>query len=287
LKRSFRTARRPAEAPPAAKKLLPSGSAPYRWAAAGIVLGALLATARFAPASWAAQALEGSFDGRLTLADVQGTVWDGSALPMLSAAGGSREAMVLPSRLEWSLRPAVSGMRLTLSQACCLPQPMQWLLVPGIKQASITLAGPLSGVLLQWPAQWLVGLGAPWNTLKPGGLVQLSSPGLSLRLLQGRWRFDGQAQVDLLNLSSAISPLDRLGSYRLVLAGRAEAGDAMALTLNTLDGALQLTGSGQSTPAGLRFRGEARAAPGQEGPLNNLLNIIGRRTGAATAISIG
>lgn len=283
----MRLARSPAVLPPAAKSQPPSRSPSLRWAAGGAVLGVLLATARFAPASWAAQALEGPFDGRLTLADVQGTVWDGSALPMLSAASGSREAMVLPSRLEWSLRPGLGGMRLTLSQACCLPQPMQWLLVPGMNQARITLAGPLQGVLLQWPAQWLVGLGAPWNTLKPGGLMQFSSPGLALKRLQGRWRFDGQAQVDLLNISSAISPLDRLGSYRLVLAGRADAGDATAITLNTLDGALQLTGSGQSTPAGLRFRGEARAAPGQEGPLNNLLNIIGRRTGAATAISIG
>jgi general secretion pathway protein N len=285
----MRLARSPVAAalPPPAGPPRSSGLAPRRWAAAGAVLGVLLATARFAPASWATQALEGPFSGRLTLADVQGTVWDGSALPVLSAASGSHEAVVLPSRLEWSLRPGFSGMRLTLSQACCLPQPLQWLLVPGLNQARITLAGPLQGVLLQWPAQWLVGLGAPWNTLKPGGLMQFSSPGLSLRLLQGRWRFDGQAQVDLLNVSSAISPLDRLGSYRLVLAGRADAGDAMAITLNTLDGALQLTGSGQSTPAGLRFRGEARAAPGQEGPLNNLLNIIGRRTGAATAISIG
>jgi general secretion pathway protein N len=285
----MRLARSPAVIPPMAAKMQrqPSRSLSLRWAAAGAVLGGLLATARFAPASWAAHALEGPFDGRLTLADVQGTVWDGSALPMLSAASGSREAMVLPSRLEWSLRPGLRGLRLTLSQGCCLPQPMQWLMVPGLNQARITLAGPLQGVLLQWPAQWLVGLGAPWNTLKPGGLMQLSSPGLSLRLLQGRWRFDGQAQVDLLNLSSAISPLDRLGSYRIVLAGRADSGDATAITLNTLDGALQLTGSGQSTPAGLRFRGEARAAPGQEGPLNNLLNIIGRRTGAATAISIG
>jgi general secretion pathway protein N len=283
----MRLPRSPAVAPPVAKPQTRSSSPARRWAAAGAVLGVLLATARFAPASWAAHALEGPFDGRLTLADVQGTVWDGSALPMLSAASGSREAMVLPSRLEWSLRPGFNGLRLTLSQGCCLPQPMQWLMVPGLNQARITLAGPLQGVLLQWPAQWLVGLGAPWNTLKPGGLMQLSSPGLSLRLLQGRWRFDGQAQVDLLNLSSAISPLDRLGSYRIVLAGRADSGDATAITLNTLDGALQLTGSGQSTPAGLRFRGEARAAPGQEGPLNNLLNIIGRRTGAATAISIG
>jgi general secretion pathway protein N len=37
----------------------------------------------------------------------------------------------------------------------------------------------------------------------------------------------------------------------------------------------------------LKFTGEARAAPGFEPALNNLLNIIGRRNGAASVISIG
>jgi len=40
-------------------------------------------------------------------------------------------------------------------------------------------------------------------------------------------------------------------------------------------------------PNGLRFRGTAKAAPGAEDALNNLLNIIGRRNGALSAISIG
>jgi general secretion pathway protein N len=37
----------------------------------------------------------------------------------------------------------------------------------------------------------------------------------------------------------------------------------------------------------MRFRGEARAAEGQEAALANLLNIIGRRQGATSLISIG
>jgi general secretion pathway protein N len=37
----------------------------------------------------------------------------------------------------------------------------------------------------------------------------------------------------------------------------------------------------------LRFRGEATAAEGDEGALDNLLNIIGRRQGARSVISIG
>ena len=62
---------------------------------------------------------------------------------------------------------------------------------------------------------------------------------------------------------------------------------AAALNLSTLEGALRLTGEGQWTGAGLRFRGDAQAAEGNEAALNNLLNIIGRRQGARSVISIG
>ncbi|MCB2019523.1 MAG: type II secretion system protein N, partial [Burkholderiaceae bacterium] len=53
------------------------------------------------------------------------------------------------------------------------------------------------------------------------------------------------------------------------------------------DGALQLSGDGSWGPGGVRFRGEARAAPSDETALANLLNIIGRRDGARSVISIG
>jgi general secretion pathway protein N len=37
----------------------------------------------------------------------------------------------------------------------------------------------------------------------------------------------------------------------------------------------------------LRFTGEASAAPEREAQLSNLLNIIGRRSGARSLISLG
>ena len=58
------------------------------------------------------------------------------------------------------------------------------------------------------------------------------------------------------------------------------------LQLLTLEGALQLQGSGR-LEGRLQFQGEARANPGQEAALNNLLNIIGRRQGERSVITIG
>ena len=94
---------------------------------------------------------------------------------------------------------------------------------------------------------------------------------------------EGQAQLDALSMSSRLSTLRPMGSYRLTLQG----GAAPTLGLQTLQGALQLSGSGQWVGQRLRFTGEASAAPEREGALSNLLNIIGRRSGARSLISLG
>ena len=95
----------------------------------------------------------------------------------------------------------------------------------------------------------------------------------------------GQAELELNNVESPLTTLDRLGSYRLQLNGARRS--PPAFTLSTLEGVLLLDGSGQWTGSQLRFRGEARAAPGAEDELDNLLNFFGRRQGALSLISIG
>jgi general secretion pathway protein N len=63
------------------------------------------------------------------------------------------------------------------------------------------------------------------------------------------------------------------------------------MQLSTTSGALQLTGDGEWSGVGaaskLRFNGAASAAPGAEAALGGLLNIIGRRQGAQSVITIG
>jgi general secretion pathway protein N len=123
--------------------------------------------------------------------------------------------------------------------------------------------------------------------MQPSGSLQLSSSGLSVESVQGRWRFSGQAVLELGSMASRLSTLPVLGSYRLQLLGDAAGGEATAVELSTISGALQLSGSGQWAASKLRFSGQASAAAGAEAALNNLLNIIGRRKGALSLISIG
>lgn len=279
------------------------------WVLAGVAAGALCTLVLQAPAAWLAGALASATGQRLLLADARGTVWNGNAVLVLTGGEGSRDASALPDRLHWRLRPEPLSLSLALraTQACCLNGELQLRLVAGLGRLRVELPGagmqaapgavpqavPVAGsgpALGQWPASWLVGLGTPWNTLRPTGTLQLRSPGLVLEQVQGRWRFTGQLELTLARLASRLSTLESLGSYRLTVGGDAAAGPAQ-LQLSTTEGALQLSGSGQWLGAGaasrLRFTGQASAAAGFEAALGNLLNIIGRRQGAFSVISIG
>ena len=272
-----------------------------RFAAWGAALGLLAGAALFAPAQWLADGLQQASDGRLLLAQARGSLWDGSAVLVLTGGAGSRDAAVLPGRLQWQLRPHWQGLRLLARQDCCLNGDLQVLLQPGwggyalvlgtapavAANAQPAVAGVTQTVIGHWPAAWLVGLGTPWNTLQLGGLLQLASPGFTLQSVQGRLRLQGALALELRGVSSRVSTLPTLGSYRLSLQGPGAAGEAATLQLLTLDGALRLSGSGQWAGSKLRFRGDAQAAEGQAPALANLLNIIGRRQGALSVISIG
>lgn len=259
----------------------------HRWGAIGAVIGGVVALVAFAPAGWLASGVAAASGGRVLLTDARGTLWSGSALPVVTGGEGSRDAAALPDRLEWRLGLAGLTPELRLRQACCLRGQVRALVSPGWGRMSLRVLPDQGTTIGQWPAALLAGLGTPWNTMQMGGTLRLTSPGMTIESVQGRTRFTGDAALDIAHVSSRVSTLDTLGSYRLTLRGDAASGDASSLNLITVDGALRLSGSGQWSGGGLRFRGEAEAAEGSESALNNLLNIIGRRQGARSVISIG
>lgn len=262
-----------------------SRRAASRWALFGATLGALFGLVLFAPAAWLTGTVASATGQRVLLSDARGTVWSGSAIAVLTGGPGSRDASALPGRIEWTLRPKGLGLELKARHACCLNDTVSVQIKPGLSRLSVALA-PKPDWIGQWPGAFLGGLGTPWNTLQLGGSLRFMSSGLTLELVQGRWIVDGRAEIDMLQASSRVSTLEPLGSYRFSLSGGA--GGSSQLRLSTLEGALQLKGEGTAGPNGVRFRGEARAATeADESALNNLLNIIGRRNGAASVISIG
>jgi general secretion pathway protein N len=259
---------------------------PRRWAIAGALLGGLLALLAFAPASWLARGLAAATDGHLLITAARGSIWSGSGVLVMTGGPGARDASALPGRLHWTMRPQGLGLRLAARQDCCINGELLLLLKPGFGRFEIAVPSSADW-LARWPAGWLTGLGTPWNTLQPGGSLRLAARDFRLERVQGRWRQSGQLQFDLLNLSSRVSTVAPLGSYRFSVGADPAGAGISTLRLVTLDGALLLSGEGTVGAGKARFLGEAMAAPGREAALDNLLNIIGRRQGARSVISIG
>lgn len=250
-----------------------------RWALSGALLGLLFALVFYAPARWLAAALNQASAGQLQLVAVRGSVWTGSGRLQISGGAGSLETALLPGVVDWSLRPSWGTLNLTLSADCCTTTPLVATLTPGLRGAALQLADSRS----QWPADILAGLGTPWNTVQAEGSLELSTQNLKLQWFAGRLAFDGRVELSALALSSRLSTLKPMGSYRMTLTG----GSTPLLTLSTLEGSLQLSGSGTWVGSRLRFNGEASALPEHEAALANLLNIIGRRNGPRSIITLG
>lgn len=256
-----------------------SREVPWSWAAAGAAAGFVLALLLFAPARWLAAAVTGVTGGQVLLADARGTVWNGTARLVLTGGTGSTDAATLPGRVSWQLRPRWDGALARLAADCCTPQPVE--LRAHLRFGGLRLQ--VGDSQSQWPAAVVAGLGTPWNTLQLEGEVRLATQGLSVEWVEGRPRVGGRAELMALRVASRLSTLRPMGSYRITLQGGTQA----TLRLDTLEGSLQLSGTGQWVGSRLRFRGEASAVPGREAALANLLNIIGRRTGERSVITIG
>jgi len=253
---------------------------PWGSACMGAAVGLVLATLVFAPARWLAGGLQQLSNGHIQLQNARGSVWQGSGRLVLSGGDGSSGQVALPGALSWRIRPAWRGVSADISAECCTQVPLSfhagwaW---PG--DISVALDNSLS----IWPAGLLAGLGTPWNTVRPEGQMAISSTGWRAQWVQGRMALSGQLQLDATQVSSRLTTIAPMGSYRLTLAG----GATPLLTVATLEGSLQLSGKGQWVGQRLRFEGEASASPDRVEALSNLLNILGRRDGAKSIIKLG
>ncbi|MEZ5740213.1 MAG: type II secretion system protein N [Burkholderiaceae bacterium] len=248
---------------------------------AAALLGLLIALIGFAPASMADWGLQRVSNGRLALAEADGTVWNGSArLVLVDIGDRSRHAatiagVAVPGRINWQVK--LLPLALAIIDARVR--------VDGMSEA-IQLSGGIgelriSGGQLSLPSVDLGRLGSPWNTIRPSGALSLRWDGLQLR--QGS--FTGRADMELRDMASALTPVKPLGSYRIGIVGE---GPQAKLDIVTLSGPLQLEGNGTWTNRqGVRFTALASAQAEEKDRLQTLLGLIGQRQGDKTLIRIG
>lgn len=266
-----------------ANRATPDAHPAWRHAVWGGLLGLTLATAFWAPARWLAWGVSYASQGQVQLLDPRQGVWNGSAQLVLSGGSGSRDPQALPGRLNWRIQPSWTGLQLFWLADCCMAQMAKVQVQLGLS----TLQVQVSDHSARWPMALLTGLGAPWNTLQPDGQLDMRTEAMQLQWSQGRMQMKGQARLDVQHLSSRLSTLKPIGSYRLQLSGTPQGTATPNLQLSTLQGPLLMSGQGQWVGGRLRFTGEASAQAGHEAALSNLLNIMGRRQGARSLLSLG
>ncbi len=264
----------------------------WAWAAVGTVAGAFLALVIHLPAQWMGQALSNATLGQVQLQEARGSVWNGSGRLVLTGGEGSRDALALPGRVTWQIGLAFNqnmlsglGFNLNLHAACCMAQAAQLSFTPTPHLQTWQLH--VSNHRSQWPAHLLSGLGAPWNTMQPEGTLILETKQLLLNVDQGKAWLQGGLTLTADNMSSKLSTLRPMGSYQVNLDGSTTPHAMPSLTLTTQSGSLLLSGQGQWQGSRFQFRGEATAVPEHAAALSSLLNIIGRRQGARSLLSLG
>ena len=257
----------------------------------GAILGAILALLMFAPAIWVSQAVSRLSHEQVLLLAPKGSIWHGSAQLALSTGPKSQGALGLPTRIEWHLHPLWLSaktqkepfvslllsepftMALELQTDCCLEPDFVITLKPQGLGALIT--PPSAAVKL--PAQWLDGLGSPWNTLQPQGRLTLLSHHFEVLLsMRSPPQITGGVELRIDQLSSRLSTVKPLGSYRVLFNSQS----TPQIELSSLaESRLLLSGRGQWLNGRLHFEGLADTAPSDEETLSNLLNVLGQRSG--------
>lgn len=222
-------------------------------------LGALLITA---PAGLLGIVLRDVTQNRLELANTQGSIWHGSANPVIRQRSGK---LITLDRLRWEMifMPLLRG-KLSIQlywDHAAQGTPME--ISASLSQLDVHNAFiPLPALLLDEVSDFL----------KPAQLrgdVILKSDALVI----SRQTVLGNASADWINASSLLSTIAPLGNYHLAFSSTVSGVD---IVLSTSSGALILGGQGRLTTAnGLDFKGTAQASKGNEDALRDLLGHLG------------
>ncbi len=246
-----------------------------------VVVAVLAVVLVLAPAQWLASAVRDTTRGRIDLAEASGTIWSGRATLVLGSGEPGAPRASLGEPMTWHLSPwalLAGEVDLTLAHPSALSQPLS-------VRATFTRRYDIGPATVRLPASLLTGLGAPWNTIRPGGILVLSWDRLRI---EGN-RLLGSPSAEWQFASSALTPVSPFGHYRLETSGGYP---DMRLTLVTVSGPLEMSGSGTIAAGGrLRFQGIARAAsnadPAVKTQLGGLIGLLGRRDGDAAILNFG
>lgn len=219
-----------------------------------------------APASLLNAWVEGASNGMLALAEPTGTVWGGSATPVLNF----RQGAPLPlERMDWnvSFRSLLSGNLLLQLRESAAPQKPPAEVYFGMRQVE------LRNVAIELPAAAMGGLDPMLQAMHFQGQVGISADSL---VLQRNGSVTGKMAANWVGAGSALSPVNPFGNYRFDLSGT---GDRVNVSLSTVSGDLQLNGQGEWLTSGkLSFQTTAKADGAGKEVFSEMLHHLGPET---------
>ena len=199
------------------------------------MFGLLVGLVLFAPAAWLAKAVASATDQRLLLADARGTIWSGSAVPSSPAAPTAATRATCPAASSGRCR------RGSTASSCgapgLLPQrhaeaadPPR--LRPDPRHAmrrrpALARRRPVAERLARRPRHAVEHAAARRHA------ARIASPGFTIESGPGPLAARRQLDLELEAVSSRLTTLDTLGSYRVTLTGGAGDGSATLLSLTT------------------------------------------------------
>ncbi len=215
-----------------------------------------------APASLLSLALFSASNGHVELANTNGTIWNGTASPILIQRNGG---LIKLNSLHWDIS-AFALLKFKIAAQLNWDneqqvQPMN--VIISFDQVALQHTYlPLPATLLEEASDFL----------KPAALrgkiiLRSDSFIISQQIAQGT------ATADWLNASSSLSSISPLGNYHFIFSSNSAGLD---INLETTSGALILAGQGRFLPtSGLEFNGTAQASKGSEEALRELLSHLG------------
>jgi len=233
-----------------------------------VIILLVVGIAWIAPASILGWGIERATNGKIVLAETQGTVWDGSGI--LSVADEDKRYALTPEPMVW----AVEKLPLLWGQVSGkLGFSNQRTLSAVSETASFRFSsGQMDIRRLSTPVtlSTLLRLVPGIDIFQFGGLLQLDIE----QWAQLNDRMQVNASIVWRNARSALSQLDAIGSYEMRFS--AANAPAVTMTLSTLTDPLHLDASGQWAVGGpFSIEGDAYAEPGSEAALQNLLIVAG------------
>lgn len=196
----------------------------------------------------------------LYLADPKGTVWEGSANPVVT--NGTQQLELAPLRWHFMQNRLLRGQ---VAAQLDFATGSRVLLATThdsvtLENADLTLPASLLGVIFPALSLW-----------QPQGALQIKTP--SLRLASQR--SDGEAQLLWRSASTSLSRVRPLGDYSFDIRAAQRGVD---FTLSTLAGPLTLGGRGYWRSRNeWTFTGQARPRPDRQADLHDLLQLFSRQ----------